>query len=174
MSSSGLRSMSLSPQARQSSCGKAGDISHPYCVCDGGDPVGNGLVASLARPGGNVTGLSLQSNEIAGKQLELLREVVPSLRRVAILANVGNPFSVLELGEAQAAARTLVSEVDTLEIRRAEDIAPAFEALKGRADALYVCTDGLVNANRIESTPWRWARDYRRCMGIGTTSKRQV
>jgi putative tryptophan/tyrosine transport system substrate-binding protein len=114
-----------------------------------GDPVANGLVASLARPGGNVTGLSVQSNELAGKRIELLREVVPSLRRVAILANVGNPFSVLELGESQAAARTLGLQVDTLEIRRAEDIAPAFEALKGRADALYVCTDGLVNANRI-------------------------
>jgi putative tryptophan/tyrosine transport system substrate-binding protein len=114
-----------------------------------GDPVANGLVASLARPGGNVTGLSVQSNELAGKRIELLREVVPSLRRVAILANVGNPFSVLELGESQAAARTLGLQVDTLEIRRAEDIAPAFEALKGRAEALYVCTDGLINANRI-------------------------
>ena len=114
-----------------------------------GNPVGAGLVASLARPGGNVTGLSTQSDDIAGKRLELLREVVPSLRRLAILANVGNPFSVLELGEAQAAARALGLEVDTLEIRRPEDIAPAFEALKGRAQALYVCADGLVNANRI-------------------------
>ena len=121
----------------------------PIVFATAGDPVGNGLVASLARPGGNVTGLSLQSNDIAGKRLELLREVVPSFRRVAILANVANPFSVLELDEAQAAARTLGLQVDTLEIRRAEDIAPAFEALKGRADALYVCTDGLVNANRI-------------------------
>ena len=121
----------------------------PIVFATAGDPVGNGLVASLARPGGNVTGMSLQSNDTAGKRLELLREVVPSLRRLAILANVGNPFSVLELGEAQAAARTLGLEVDTLEIRRPEDIAPAFEALKGRAQALYVCTDGLVNANRI-------------------------
>src|ERR1700738_1734919 len=93
----------------------------PIVFATAGDPVGNGLVASLARPGGNVTGLSLQSNDIAGKRLELLREVVPSLRRVAILANVGNPFSVLELGEAQAAARTLGLEGTTLEIRRAED-----------------------------------------------------
>jgi putative ABC transport system substrate-binding protein len=121
----------------------------PIVFATAGDPVGNGLIASLARPGGNVTGMSLQSNDTAGKRLELLREVVPSLRRLAILANVGNPFSVLELGEAQAAARTLGLEVDTLEIRRPEDIAPAFEALKGRAQALYVCTDGLVNANRI-------------------------
>ena len=121
----------------------------PIVFATAGDPVGNGLVASLARPGGNVTSMSLQSNDTAGKRVELLREVVPSLRRLAILANVGNPFSVLELGEAQAAARTLGLEVDTLEIRRPEDIAPAFEALKGRAQALYVCTDGLVNANRI-------------------------
>jgi putative ABC transport system substrate-binding protein len=121
----------------------------PIVFATAGDPVGNGLVASLARPGGNVTGLSLQSNDTAGKRLELLREIVPSLRRLAILANVGNPFSVLELSEAQAAARTLGLEVDTLGIRQAEDIAPAFEALKGRAEALYVCTDGLVNANRI-------------------------
>ena len=114
-----------------------------------GDPVANGLVASLARPGGNVTGLSSQSDDLAGKRLELLREVVPSLRRVAILANVGNPFSVIESGEAQAAARTLGLEFDALEIRRAEDIAHAFEAIKGRAEALYVCPDGLVDANKI-------------------------
>jgi putative tryptophan/tyrosine transport system substrate-binding protein len=114
-----------------------------------GDPVANGLVASLARPGGNVTGLSVQSDELAGKRIEILREVVPSLRRVAILANVDNPFSVVELGEAQAAARTLNLEFDTLEIRRADDITHAFEAIKGRAEALYVCPDGLLNANRI-------------------------
>jgi putative ABC transport system substrate-binding protein len=114
-----------------------------------GDPVATGLVASLARPGGNVTGMSVQSDELAGKRLELLREVVPSLRRVAILANVDNPLSVLELGEAQAAARTLNLELDTLEIRRAEDITHAFEAIKGRAEALYVCPDGLMEANKI-------------------------
>src|SRR5262249_36919623 len=114
-----------------------------------GDPVANGLVASLARPGGNVTGLSVQSNELAGKRLELLREVVPNLRRVSILANVDNPFSIVELGEAQAAARTLGLEFDALEIRRAEDIVPAFEAIKGRTQALYVCPDGLVDANKI-------------------------
>jgi len=114
-----------------------------------GDPVANGLVASLGRPGGNVTGLSSQSDELAGKRLELLREVVPSLRRVAILANVGNPLSVMELGEVQAAARMLGLEFDALEIWRAEDIAPAFEAIKGRTQALYVCPDGLVDANKI-------------------------
>ena len=121
----------------------------PIVFAVAGDPVGTGLVASLARPGGNVTGLSIQQTDLAGKRLELLREVVPGLRRLAILANVGNPAAVLEMGEVQAAARTLGLEVATFEIRRAEDIAPAFEALKGRADALYVCADPLVITNRI-------------------------
>jgi putative ABC transport system substrate-binding protein len=121
----------------------------PIVFATAGDPVANGLIASLARPGGNVTGLSSQTDDLAAKRLELLREVIPSLRRVGILSNVGNPFSVVELGEAQTAARMLGLEFDTLEIRRAEDIAPAFEAIKGRAEALYVCTDGLVNANKI-------------------------
>jgi putative ABC transport system substrate-binding protein len=114
-----------------------------------GDPVGAGLVASLARPGGNVTGLSLQHSDLAGKRLELLHEVVPGLRRLAIMANIGNPIAVLEMREVQATARTLGIETLILEIRRLEDIAPAFEALKGRAEALYVCTDPLVNANRV-------------------------
>lgn len=112
------------------------------------DPVGNGLVASLARPGGNITGLSLQSTDLAGKRLELLREAVPGLRRLAIMANVGAPGAVLEMRETQAVARTLGLEVATVEIRRAEDITPAFEALKGRADALYVCSEPLLNTNR--------------------------
>ena len=120
----------------------------PIVFAAAADPVATGLVASLARPGGNVTGLSIQTTDTNGKRLELLREVVPGLRRLAVLANVGNPASVLEMGEAQATARTLGLEVITSEIRRAEDIAPAFEALKDRADALYVCADPLVNTNR--------------------------
>ena len=121
----------------------------PIIFATAGDPVGNDLVASLARPGGNVTGLSNQLSDLAGKRLELLREVVPGLRRVAIMANVGNPVIVLELGEVQAAAGTLGLELVTLEIRHAQDIVPAFEALKGRSEALYVCTDALINTNRI-------------------------
>jgi putative ABC transport system substrate-binding protein len=113
------------------------------------DPVGTGLVESLARPGGNVTGLSNQISDTGGKKLELLREIVPGLRRLAILANVGNPAVVLDMVEAQAAARKLGLEVTTSEIRQAEDIAPAFDALKAHADALYVCTDPLVNTHRI-------------------------
>jgi putative tryptophan/tyrosine transport system substrate-binding protein len=108
-----------------------------------------GLVASLARPGGNVTGLSLQSADLAGKRLELLREVLPNLRKLAILVNVSNPGGMLEMSEAEAAARTLGLDVAKFEIRRAEDIAPAFEAIKGRADALYVGPDALVNTNRV-------------------------
>jgi putative ABC transport system substrate-binding protein len=112
------------------------------------DPVGTGLVASLARPGGNVTGLANLISDTAGKKLEFLREIVPDLRRLAIMVNVGNPGSVMDMREAQAAARTLGLMVTTSEIRRAEDIAPAFETLKGRADAIYVCPDPLMNTNR--------------------------
>jgi putative ABC transport system substrate-binding protein len=113
----------------------------PIVFAAAGDPVGTGLVASLARPGGNVTGLSIQQPDVAAKRLELLREVVPGLRRLAILANVGGPAVVLDMSEVQAAARTLGLEVITLEIRRGEDIAPALEGLKGRAEALYVVID---------------------------------
>ena len=122
----------------------------PIVFAAAGDPVGTGLVASLARPGGNVTGLSIQQNDTAGKRLELLRDLVPNLRRLAILANVDNPAPMLEVEDVQAAARTLGLEVILLKIRRAEDIAPAIEALKGRADALYVATDPLVSTNRIQ------------------------
>jgi putative tryptophan/tyrosine transport system substrate-binding protein len=121
----------------------------PIVVAGAGDPVGTGLAASLARPGGNITGLSSQSSDIAGKRLQLLREVVPDLRRLAILANVGSPIVVLEMGEVQAAALRLGLEVTTLEIRRAEDIGPAFDGLKDRADALYVVSEPLVNTNQV-------------------------
>ena len=120
----------------------------PIVFTTGQDPVGGGLVTSLAKPGGNVTGLSLQSTDVAGKKLELLREVVPHLRRLAVLVDFGNPQPVLEMGEVQAAARTLGIEVAPLAIRRAEDIAPAFEALKAQADALFVVGAALVIANR--------------------------
>jgi putative tryptophan/tyrosine transport system substrate-binding protein len=113
-----------------------------------GDPVGAGYVATLARPGGNVTGLSLQQTDVASKRVELLREAVPGLRRLAILANIGNANVVLELGEVQAAAHKLGLEAAIAEIRRAEDIVPAFDALKGRAEALYVVAEPLVFTNR--------------------------
>src|SRR6516225_468203 len=121
----------------------------PIVFATAGDPVANHLIASLARPGGNVTGLSVQSNELAGKRIELLREVVPGLRRLAIMGNVDNPFAALEMGEAQEAAGKVGLEVVTLEIRRAQDIVPAFETLKGRSEALYLCIDAVANTNRI-------------------------
>jgi ABC-type uncharacterized transport system substrate-binding protein len=121
----------------------------PIVFGTAGDPVRLGLVASLARPGGNVTGLSNQSADLPGKRLELLRDVVPGLRRLAVMANVGSPIGALEMDEVQAAARTLGLEVVPLEIRRPEDIGPALESLKGGADALYVVTDPVVNSNRI-------------------------
>jgi len=121
----------------------------PIVFAAAADPVGTGLVASLARPGGNVTGLSVQNTDLAGKHLELLRDLIPGLRRLAIMVNVGNSASVLETREVQAAARTIRLEVATIEIRRAEDISPAFEELKGRADALYVCVDTVLFAHRV-------------------------
>jgi putative ABC transport system substrate-binding protein len=112
-----------------------------------GDPVSTGLVASLARPGGNITGLSLQQTDTAGKRLELLREVVPGFRRLAIMANVGNAGAILELSDVQMAARPLGIPFVTAEVRQVADIQPAFESLKDRAEALYVCNDPFLNAN---------------------------
>ena len=120
----------------------------PFVFAAVGDPVGNGLVASLARPGGNITGLSQQQPDTARKRLELLREVVPHLRRLAILLNPDNPAAAAESGEAQAAARALGLEYSVVDFQRIEDIAPAFEALKDQAEAVYVCLDPLLNANR--------------------------
>ena len=113
-----------------------------------GDPVGAGVVESLARPGGNATGLSLQHTDAAGKRIELLREVIPGLRRVAIMANSGSHSTLLDMREAQAATRVLGLEAVTSDIRLPEDITPAFDALKGRVEALYVCNDPLSVTNR--------------------------
>jgi putative tryptophan/tyrosine transport system substrate-binding protein len=121
----------------------------PIVFTSAADPVGNGLVASLPRPGGNVTGISSLTADLAGKRLELMRELIPSLHRLAIMTNADAPGAVLEMADAQAAAHTLGLEVVTSEIRRAEDIVPAFEALKGRADALFVTPEPLVLTNRI-------------------------
>ena len=132
------------------------------------DPVGGGLVASLSRPGGSVTGLSNQGVDLAGKRLELLREVRPDLRRLAILTNVGFSESVLEMREAEAGAYNLGIEVSKLEIRRAADIAPAFEALKRQADALYVVVDALVAANRTRIITFALAAHLPTIFNTGT------
>jgi putative ABC transport system substrate-binding protein len=121
----------------------------PIVFAVSGDPVGYGLVASLARPGGNVTGLSIQSPDSAGKRIQLLREIVPGLHRLTTLANPSSPNVELEVTELQAAARTFDLDVATAEIRRIADVDSTFESLKSRADALYVIADPLVNANRV-------------------------
>jgi len=113
-----------------------------------GDPVGAGLITSLSRPGGNVTGLSTQHSDAAGKRLELLREAVPALHRLAIMANADNPGPLQEMREIESMARRLGLVVESLEIRRAEDIASAFERIKGRADALYITADAVFFTNR--------------------------
>jgi putative ABC transport system substrate-binding protein len=115
-----------------------------------GDPVGVGIVASLARPGGNVTGLSLQSADVAGKRLGILREILPGMRRLAVLGNASSPNNVMERGEIQIAAQTFGLEVVVPEIKAAQEIGPAIESLKGRADALFVQTDPLTNTNRSQ------------------------
>ena len=114
------------------------------------NPVSSGFVASLARPGGNLTGLSVQGTDIVGKRIGLLREAVPKVGRLAIMANMGFSEAVLAMEEVQETAETLGLEVTIMEIRRAEDIVPSWEGLKSRADALYVCGDPLVIANRIQ------------------------
>jgi putative ABC transport system substrate-binding protein len=121
----------------------------PIVFVGAGDPVGTGLVASLARPGGNVTGLSNQTKDLAGKRVELLREIVPGLRGLGILVNVLNVSAVAEMREVEAAAATLGLKVVKLEIRRAEDIAPALEAFTGPAVALYVVQDALAGTNAL-------------------------
>jgi putative ABC transport system substrate-binding protein len=113
------------------------------------DPVGSGYVASLARPGGNITGLSVQSTDTAAKRLGFLREIVPDLRRLAILTNVGNPGNALEMREAEGEARLLGIDFSAFEIKRAQDIAHAFDAFKDNAQALYVVSSPLATTNRV-------------------------
>jgi ABC-type uncharacterized transport system substrate-binding protein len=127
---------------------KKATASIPIVFAPAVDPVGIGLVTSLSHPGGNATGLSIQATEAAGKRLELLREVVPKLGRLAILFDGGYAATVQEKDEVQDLARTLGLEVVPQEIRRAEDIASAFAALKGKADALYVTENALIFTNR--------------------------
>ena len=121
----------------------------PIVLAVATDPVGDGLVMSLARPGGNVTGMSLQQNDIAGKRLGLLREILPNLKRVAILADAGFPADTLEMDQVEAMAQSFGIEITRLALRRTDDIAPAIEALKGGADALYVCADSLTTTNQL-------------------------
>ena len=120
----------------------------PIVFAIANDPLAGGLVTSLSRPGGNVTGLSNQGVDLAGKRLELLREAIPTLRRLAILANAGYADSVAEMAEVETTAQRLGLEVTRLEIRRVQDITPAFEGRQGQVEAVYVVVDGLVSTNR--------------------------
>jgi ABC-type uncharacterized transport system substrate-binding protein len=120
----------------------------PVVFATATDPVETGFVASLARPGGNLTGLSNQAADHAAKRVELLRELLPAGRKLAVLLNSNNRGAVLEVYEVERAARTFGFQSSTFEIQQAEDIVSAFEAIKGRADALYVCTDVLMNVHR--------------------------
>ncbi len=121
----------------------------PIVFATAGDPVSTGVVTSLARPGGNVTGLSSQAPDAAGKRLELLRDLVPGLHRLAILSDLDNPYVAVDVSQTREAAGNLGVEVTTFEMRRGEDIAPAFEALKDRAQALYVPAIPIAFVNRI-------------------------
>jgi putative tryptophan/tyrosine transport system substrate-binding protein len=121
----------------------------PVVFATTGDPVATGLVASLSRPGGNVTGLSNQAHDLAAKRMELLRELLPGLGRLAILANIGNPLAVLQMAEAKVAAGKLGIEVITLEIRQGDDIGPALkEATQSPSEALYVVNDVVTFHHR--------------------------
>ena len=126
----------------------------PIVFPSAGDPVGNGLVTSLARPGGNVTGLSVQSSDLVQKAVQLLRELLPNLGRLAILYHIGNPVTALQTDAVKLAASRFGLDVAIAEVRRAEDIAPAIEALKDRAEALIVPSEPLYNTNRIQISSW--------------------
>jgi ABC-type uncharacterized transport system substrate-binding protein len=119
----------------------------PIVFAANSDPVGSGLVASLARPGGNVTGLSVQSPDLAGKRIEILREAIPGLRHVGVLVS---GRSMIEAHEVQAAAHILGLETPTIEVQHAEEIAPAINALQSQVEALYVCATAFVTANYIQ------------------------
>jgi len=112
------------------------------------DPVGSGLISSLARPGGNLTGLSVQNVDLTGKRFELLREIVPSLRRLAVLFNGNNPTSMTEIDIVRTVAGPLGIEVFASEIWGAEDIAAAIATIAKQADALFVLGDPLTATHR--------------------------
>jgi ABC-type uncharacterized transport system substrate-binding protein len=121
----------------------------PIVFAVASDPLATGLIASLAHPGSNVTGLSVQAADVAGKRVELLRELFPGVRTLAIIANLGYAAAAREMSEVQAAARSVGFETTTLEIRRAEDITGSIDTLKPGVDILYVCIDPITDTNQI-------------------------
>jgi putative ABC transport system substrate-binding protein len=148
---------------------KQATTSIPIVFAIAVDPVGIGLVASLSHPGGNVTGILIQTTDLAGKRLELFRELVPGLRRLAIIFDAGYSAAALSSREVEAAARTLGLEIAPHEIRRAGDIAPVFEALKGQADALYVVENALTSANSTQFTTLALTAHLPMMFNIGNT-----
>jgi len=125
----------------------------PIVMANHGDPVGSGLVASLARPGGNVTGLSVVNVEMWGKRLQLLKETVPGLSRVAVLSNPTNPQNALDFREVERAARSLQVQVKVLEARTPNELVGAFDAAtKERADALILLGGSMFFAERVRLT----------------------
>jgi putative tryptophan/tyrosine transport system substrate-binding protein len=128
---------------------KQATLATPIVFVSAADPIGSGLAASLARPGGNATGLSSQSTDLAAKRIELLHEAIPNLRRMAVMINPAYAGAKFEMAEIQAAAGTLGVELITREIRRTEDIAPAFEIIMGRVEAVNVVSDRLTFDSRV-------------------------
>jgi putative tryptophan/tyrosine transport system substrate-binding protein len=121
----------------------------PIVIWSAGDPVGSGIVSSLGRPGGNVTGLTIDSPELAGKRLQLLKEIVPRLARVAVLWNAANPYAAFVLEETRQAARLLAIEVDSIEVRSPRDFDTAFRAvMKGNPGGVVVVEDPLTFSER--------------------------
>jgi putative tryptophan/tyrosine transport system substrate-binding protein len=121
----------------------------PIVMANAGDPLGSGLVASLSRPGGNITGMSLMAPDLGGKRLAILKEILPGLSRVAILWNAANPYSALVFKETQAAGQALDIQVQSMELRGPDDFGRTFEVLMGRRpDALIAVEDPLTLSNR--------------------------
>ncbi|QPF93746.1 ABC transporter substrate-binding protein [Bradyrhizobium commune] len=125
-------------------------LTIPIVFASYGDAVANGFAASLSRPGGNVTGLSIQPGELSSKRLELLREVIPGVRRLAALVNVNYAGLKQEVAGIRAASTRMNIDVDLIEIEKADDIGPALSKLAGQTDALYVYSEPLTNANRAQ------------------------
>jgi putative ABC transport system substrate-binding protein len=132
------------------------------------DPLGSGLVASLARPGGNVTGLTIMASDLVGKQLELLKEVVPKVSRVALLWNPANPGSAPQLREAEASARVLGVRLQTLEARDPQEIDSAFAAMtRERAGALLILPDAIFGNQRRQIAELAAKRRLPSLLGVG-------
>ena len=146
----------------------------PIVFATAGDPVETGLVSSLARPGGNVTGLSSQASDIVGKRLELLRQAVPGLRRLATIADIGNPWAAFDLSVTKDAARTLGIEVTSFEIGRPEEIDSVFGALKGLQTRCMFCMCHCYLPTGYASLVWRLTRAYQHYASFENTSKRAL